>query len=185
MSVSVWLVRHGEAAASWGEHEDPGLSDLGWAQAEAAADALIGVVPSDVVLLSSPKQRAQDTAQPLARKLGCPVDIAPAYTEVTAPVPLPERQDWLRTFMGQTWLEQSEAVLAWRRDMLTHLMALETPTVIFSHFLAINALVAHVRQDAKTVQFWPDNASIHHFSVDPEGDLRLHALGREMETRIN
>jgi len=36
-AISIYLVRHGEAAASWGESSDPGLSELGWQQAEDAA----------------------------------------------------------------------------------------------------------------------------------------------------
>ena len=31
--TQVWLVRHGEASASWGEHSDPGLSDKGLREA--------------------------------------------------------------------------------------------------------------------------------------------------------
>jgi probable phosphoglycerate mutase len=36
-----FLVRHGEAAAHWGEEEDPGLSALGRQQAERAAGELL------------------------------------------------------------------------------------------------------------------------------------------------
>ena len=34
----IYLVRHGEAAASWGDHPDPGLSELG--QKQAAVESL-------------------------------------------------------------------------------------------------------------------------------------------------
>jgi len=38
--MDIFLVRHGEAAASWGESPDPGLSELGRRQAEVAAALL-------------------------------------------------------------------------------------------------------------------------------------------------
>ncbi|MGB1439508.1 MAG: histidine phosphatase family protein, partial [Luminiphilus sp.] len=82
----VWLVRHGEAAASWGEHHDPGLSELGKAQAESAAELLHDVLPPATKLVSSPKQRALDTAQPLASRLNCDVVVDVTFREIDAPV---------------------------------------------------------------------------------------------------
>ena len=49
----IYLVRHGEAAAGWGDHPDPGLSALGQKQAKAVAvelqkrGATIGLDQSD------------------------------------------------------------------------------------------------------------------------------------------
>ena len=37
LMLKLYLVRHGEAAAAWGDHDDPGLSPLGQAQATDAA----------------------------------------------------------------------------------------------------------------------------------------------------
>jgi len=96
---SVWLVRHGEAAASWGEHADPGLSDSGHQQAEAAAEALVARLPGGVELVSSPKARALETAAPLASRLERGVQVVDAFREIDAPVPLEDRQAWLRGFM--------------------------------------------------------------------------------------
>ncbi|MGB2220660.1 MAG: phosphoglycerate mutase family protein, partial [Henriciella sp.] len=36
----IMLVRHGEAAASWGAHKDPGLSETGHQQAAVVAEEL-------------------------------------------------------------------------------------------------------------------------------------------------
>jgi broad specificity phosphatase PhoE len=38
--MELFLIRHGEASASWGESSDPGLSLLGQQQAEETAEAL-------------------------------------------------------------------------------------------------------------------------------------------------
>jgi len=53
--IDLVFVRHGEAAHSWGEHTDPGLSELGKQQAEHAAFSLTGSVPSELVFDLSPK----------------------------------------------------------------------------------------------------------------------------------
>ena len=185
MSHPIWLVRHGEASATWGEHPDPGLSALGQQQAVVAAESLIATLPGDVQLISSPKQRALETAMPLAERLQRPVRIDAAFTEVVSPAPLAERQDWLKSFMRQTWREQSPPILSWREGIIEGLLSLEQPTVIFSHFLVINTVVAYVREHQDTLQFWPDNGSVHEFGLDFQGNLRLVKLGEEMATRIN
>jgi len=184
MNVPIWLVRHGEASASWAEHADPGLSDLGHKQARVTADFLQACVPERVQLISSPKRRAQETAAPLADKLGLTVSIATQFDEIAAPVPLAQRQEWLRAYMGQTWQEQSDAVMAWRNGILAALDVVQQPAVIFCHFLVINTVVAHIRNHAATLQFWPDNGSCHQFHKLADGKLIITELGREMATPV-
>lgn len=185
MTVPIWLVRHGEASASWSEHPDPGLSELGNAQAVSASQWLSRHVPSGVHLVSSPKRRAQETALPLATLLNASVHIDSAFNEIAAPVPLSQRQAWLRAYMGQKWSEQSHEVLAWRQRIITALDDIRVPTVIFSHFLVINTVVAHIRNAPETLQCWPDNGSCHTFSKSSTGELTLIELGRELATRVN
>jgi len=181
--IPVWLVRHGEAAAKWAEHADPGLSDLGRQQAEKAADELQAIIPSSVQLLSSPKARAIETAEPLKQRLNLPVGIDPSFIEIQAPVPLDQRQDWLRSFMTQCWTEQSEPIWCWRNDLIEQLSRLNQPTVIFTHFLVINTVLAHIRSDERTVQLWPDNGSVHHLALEA-GEIKALELGREMTTIV-
>lgn len=185
MTVPIWLVRHGEASATWSEHADPGLSDLGSAQAVSASQWLSQHIPSDVELVSSPKCRAQETAQPLATLLNASVRVDSAFNEIAAPVPLSQRQAWLQAYMGQTWSEQSDEVLAWREGIIAALNTIDVPTVIFSHFLVINTVVAHIRNAPETLQCWPDNGSCHQFGKAPTGALILIELGRELSTRVN
>lgn len=181
--IPIWLVRHGEAAAKWAEHPDPGLSDLGRQQAEKAADELQAVIPNNVQLLSSPKARAIETAEPLKQRLNLPVGIDPSFIEIQAPVPLDQRQDWLRAFMSQRWSEQSAAIWSWREQLLDRLSRVSQPTVVFTHFLVINTVLAHISGDERTVQLWPDNGSIHHLALEA-GQLKVLGLGREMTTIV-
>jgi probable phosphoglycerate mutase len=182
--MNLFLVRHGEAAASWGESPDPGLSDLGRQEASDAAERLTPYISDDTLLLSSPLQRAFETAAPLATSLQRDVIVESAYRELPSPVPLAQRQVWLRLFMQQKWTEQGEELLAWRAAAFEHLLALTQPAVIFTHFLVINAVVGQVLNRPETLCFWPANASVTHLRHNGT-DLELLSLGEEVETLVN
>jgi len=70
--VTVFLVRHAEKAPSG---DDPGLSDAGQKRADALAKTLgdAGIT----AVFSTEYKRTQDTAAPLAKRLGIPVTIVP------------------------------------------------------------------------------------------------------------
>ena len=182
--MDIYLVRHGEAAASWSESADPGLSELGWQQAETAADALALVLPAETQLISSPLQRARETAEPLARRLQADVTIDPTFREVPSPVPLAERQAWLREFMQQQWSEQGEDLTRWRHAAYDAAMAFTTTTVVFTHFLVLNAVVGVIEDYPDVLRFWPDNGSVTH--LRRSGDtLALVQLGEQIKTHVN
>jgi probable phosphoglycerate mutase len=178
------LVRHGEAASSWGEAPDPGLSALGRQQAEQTALSLNPMLATNTLLLSSPLQRALQTAEPLARLRQQAVHEHNAFREIPSPVPLAERQDWLKGFMTQQWCDQQQELLEWRANVLLQLLQLQRPAVIFTHFLVINAVVGEVLDQPQTLCFWPDNGSATHLRSDGSR-LELLSLGREITTRVN
>jgi broad specificity phosphatase PhoE len=182
--MEIFLVRHGEAAASWGESPDPGLSVLGLQQAELAAAALEQRVSENTVLWSSPLQRAVETAGPLARIMRQTVREDAAFREIPAPVPLGQRQVWLRQFMQQKWHEQGEELITWRTAALHQLLALQQPAVVFTHFLVINAVVGHVLARDETLCFWPANGSITRLRHNGT-KLELISLGEELTTLVN
>jgi broad specificity phosphatase PhoE len=134
--TQIWLVRHGEAAASWEKDPDPGLSALGREQAERTALMLSG------------------------------------------------RKVWLQDFMRQRWSEQSDDLWSWRSDIILGLRDVMQPTVIFCHFLVINAVVAEITEKNDVLQIYPANASFHELALDGE-TLSLIQLGEQMETRVN
>ncbi len=182
--MDIFLVRHGEAAASWSESSDPGLSVLGIAQAESAAVALKDCINVQTRLWSSPLRRAVETAMPLAKMMRQEVFEDDVYREIPAPVPVAHRQAWLRQFMRQRWHEQGEDLLAWRRATQMNLLGLQSPAVIFTHFLVINAVVGQLLDREETLCFWPANGSITHLRHAGYG-LELIALGEEVLTRVN
>jgi|TARA_B110000263_G_scaffold189153_1_gene166807 broad specificity phosphatase PhoE len=58
--ATLYLVRHGQAAASWGEDPDPGLNALGHGQAARMAAALAALGPMPIMI--SPLRRTRETA---------------------------------------------------------------------------------------------------------------------------
>lgn len=182
--MDIFLVRHGEASASWGQAPDPGLSDLGREQAAAAARALQAEISDNILLISSPLARARETAEPLAAIQGLEVQIADEFREIPSPVPLEQRQQWLRQFMQQQWQEQGADLCQWRDRALQSLVALPGSAVVFTHFLVINAVVGSVLGRSETLHFWPGNGSITHLRKTGSG-LELISLGDEIESLVN
>lgn len=183
--MDIYLVRHGEAAASWAQSKDPGLSELGHSQAQDTAEQLLAMVDPDVQLISSPLLRAQETAVPLAEALKLPTAIIDkAYSEIPSTVPLEQRQEWLREFMRQQWDEQPESLQNWRSLMLEKLLGLQQQSVIFTHFLVMNTVVGALQGKSETLCFWPDNASVVKLR-HTGGSLEIVQLGRQMSTVVN
>jgi len=58
--AKLYLVRHGQAAASWGEDPDPSLNALGHGQAARMAAALAALGPMPIMI--SPLRRTRETA---------------------------------------------------------------------------------------------------------------------------
>jgi probable phosphoglycerate mutase len=182
--MNIFLVRHGEAAARWNESDDPGLSELGRQQAVDAARHLVGQIPPDSRLLSSPMQRARETAAPLAAALGAEPAIVEPFREIPTPVAIAERQTWLNRIARQTWSEQHAMVRDWRQELLAALREIREPTVVFTHFMVLNAIVGALRTDDRVVNFLPDNASVTTLRGFGD-DLQLAELGRQFRTRVN
>jgi broad specificity phosphatase PhoE len=130
----VHLVRHGEVynpdGVLYGRLPGFGLSQRGTEQAELAARFL---AERDIgYIVSSPLERAQQTAQPLARKLGLPVAIderlieAGNYLEgkqvaggqglLTDPSNWKYFRNPLRPSWGEPYLDIAQRVLAATRD---------------------------------------------------------------------
>lgn len=182
--ILVYLVRHGEAAASWGQSADPGLSELGREQAEKTCSSLHQTLDAATPrLVSSPLLRARQTAEPLAQRLALDPVIDGRFREIPSPVPLAQRQDWLREFMRGSWSSQDSALQHWRDTILDAVHAVETPTVIFTHFLVINAIVGAMRGEDSTLVFWPANCSVTTLARD--GSEWIAREGAVMRSVVN
>jgi broad specificity phosphatase PhoE len=178
----LYLVRHGRAAAGWA-HDDPGLDDLGRAQADAVAERLAPLGP--LALVTSPLRRARETAVPFEARWGTIATIAPAVRELPSPegVPAIERPDWLRSVMGGTWAALGHRYVQFRDDVVAFLRDVAVDTVVFSHFVAINAAIGAAVGDDRMVVLALDNCSVTTIDANLDG-LELVEGGRQADTLI-
>jgi len=174
------LVRHAEPAATWGDHDDPGLSERGVGQAEALAARLAAPAarcPRTVV--SWPLARARETAAPLAGRLEQPVGVDARVGEIVSPDgAAATRTAWLRDVFARRWPELSAELRGWRRGVLDALAGIGD-AVVTTHFVAINVAVGAATGDDQVRCCSPAHTSVTELSVD-EGRLTLVRLGAEL-----
>ena len=177
----IYLVRHGEAAAGWGDHPDPGLSDLGKAQAEAVAQ-ILGTLGATSAICS-PMQRCRETSKPFAQSHGLTARIVPEVSEIVAPPGTPDRREWLSGLMTGTWSAAGDQYMRWREALSACVSALPDHTVVFSHFVAINALCGLLEGDDRVTVFRPGHCSVTQLARS-DGRLRVAEYGSESATRV-
>ncbi|MDP3173208.1 MAG: histidine phosphatase family protein [Phenylobacterium sp.] len=187
----LYLIRHAKPATAWGDSgggDDPGLDETGRTQALAARDALLALAPAErpVRVVSSPLRRCRETAQPTAEALGVEVEIDPAVGEIPTPAGLAveERPAWLRSAFEGLWrdIEGDRDYNVWRRSVAASLRA-RGGAAVFSHYVAINAVVTTLEDDERVIGLRPDHASIHVLETDG-AVLTLVSKGRESATQV-
>ncbi|MEM6708351.1 MAG: histidine phosphatase family protein [Pseudomonadota bacterium] len=183
-SCTLFLVRHGQAAAGFDSHRDPALDELGHQQAQENAEHLAERL-APIPVLSSPIRRARETAAPLAARWQQDVLVSDAISEIPSPDPdLKARAAWLRDAMAGPWTALPEAQRIFREQLIEFLASQTQDQVLFSHFVAINLAVGAATGDDRMVVFRPSHVSVTELIVDA-GQLRLGRLGAEAETRVN
>ncbi len=185
----LYMIRHGRPAAVWGQDDDdPGLDDAGKAQAAAARDWLMALPAGQrpIRVVSSPLRRCRETAEPTAQALGVTAEIDPVVGEIPTPkaLSLAERGPWLRQAFQGTWneIEGDLDYDAWRREIVASLLT-RGDTAVFSHYVAINAVVSQLTGEEKVLAFRPDHTSITVLETDGTV-LSLVEKGREASTGV-
>lgn len=187
----IYLIRHGKPSSTWGQDADPdpGLDEAGAVQARAVAE-MLSALPADqrpTRVISSPLRRCRETAQPTADALGVEVEIDPFVGEIPTPEALSaeDRGHWLRKAFQGKWSE-IEGELdydEWRRDVARAVGSRENAAV-FSHYVAINAVITHLEGRDEVMAFRPDHASVSVFDL-VDGELTLVERGPEAVTVVN
>jgi broad specificity phosphatase PhoE len=180
---TIYLVRHGKAAAGWDADLNPGLDDLGRQQAQNAAKTLAPLGPLE--LISSPLTRTRETAIPLVELWNQTLRIEARVAEIPSPSEnLSERSEWLRRVMADRWTHLDQGLLSWRQGVISAILDLRDDSIVFSHFIAINVIVGEAEGDDRVVNFLPDNASITIIETG-ETEIRLLEKGIEAGTTVN
>lgn len=190
MSVArrtIWMVRHGRASAGWDVDPDPGLDDTGRAQALSVARDLAGCAAG--ALVTSPLLRCRQSAFPLEAATSLAARVDPRVAEIPSPPghTMETRIGWLREAMAGTWDElvdrSGSAYDRYRLGVVDAVTSVTSDTVIFSHFVAINAAIGAATDDPRLVIASVDNCSVTVFETDGT-HLVLRETGRQADTLI-
>ncbi|HET6970997.1 MAG TPA: histidine phosphatase family protein [Phenylobacterium sp.] len=185
----LYLIRHGRPSSTWGGHDDdPGLDAQGQAQAAAARDWLLAQ-PGEArprLVVSSPLRRCRETALPTAEALGLAPEIDAMVGEIPTPKALSaeERPGWLREAFQGTWgaIQGDLDYDAWRGQVCQSLLS-RGGAAVFSHYVAINAVVSTLMRTDQVLAFRPDHASITVLETDGR-TLTLVERGAEAQTQV-
>ena len=178
------LVRHGEASAGWSIHPDPGLSELGFEQANEAGKSLIEKI-SSYNLLSSPKKRAIETMKMMIEEKECSFQLDSRFIEIPSDnVNVDEKRDWLIKIFTTPIKELPEAVKEWRNNLIGWLNEVEGNVIVTTHFMVINTLVSYIVSNNKISYFHPDYASRTEIFL-ANGEMTKLVLGDDKKTVIN
>jgi broad specificity phosphatase PhoE len=177
----IYLIRHGEPAATWSAHPNPGLTELGARQAANAAETLARAGAKRSI--TSPLQRSRETSAPFEKLMETHARIEPAVGEIVTPPGIEDRGAWLKGVMAGGWTGLGPDFDAWRTAVMGALDKLPDETAVFSHFIAINVAVGLLTGDDRVVIFKPAHCSITRL-VRRGGKLEVAELGAEAATVV-
>ena len=179
----LYLVRHGRASAGWDTDTDPGLDEIGRRQANDVAARLAPLGPLPIV--TSPLRRCRETAAPLGRAWKVEPGVEAAVAEIPSPegVEMADRIDWLRVAMLGSWRDLAPRYVAFRDQVVQLLVSRPADSVVFSHFVAINAAIGAALGDDRLVVRSLDNCSVTIVDI-VDGSLQLVESGHEADTLI-
>ena len=178
------LVRHGEAASSWSEHPDPGLSYNGITQAKNVSEEFTEEFFS-YELLSSPKARAIETMKPIAQKQKRDFAINHRFIEIpSADIANENKQAWLKKTFEAPLDELPDAVKIWRNDLINWLQNFKGNAIVTTHFMVINVLVSYLTKQNTIASFHPGYTSRTEIWLE-NGSLVKLMLGDDKKTVIN
>ncbi len=177
----IYLVRHGEPAATWSTHPNPGLTELGARQAADAAEALARLGAKRAV--TSPLQRCRETAAPFEKLMETHARLEPGVGEIITPPGIEDRGVWLRSVMAGRWVGLGAEFDDWRAGVMGALEKVPDETAVFSHFIAINVVAGMLMGDDRVVIFKPGHCSITKIGR-VGGKLQIAELGAEAATVV-
>jgi broad specificity phosphatase PhoE len=127
--------------------------------------------------------RCQETGGFFANAANLSLTIEPAVTEIPTPSDITDRVPWLRGLMSGQWKDAPDLVNTWRNGLISTLEALPDETVVFTHFVAVNAVVGSIEGTDNVTVFRPNYCSVTKLD-NTSGTLRLVERGQSLETKV-
>ena len=195
--IKIYLVRHGEASEGW-TSQDPPLSELGKSQAKYLITFVDSIFnensTNNAIAISSPLNRCKETASLALKKKYLEIEINDNFRELPSPtLDLEKRVDWLRRILPLTWyellkdketMESGVNFTQWKENIMSNIYSLKKDTIIFTHFVVINAVVGEILKSDKIINFQPSNCSITEISKINH-KLKIVKLGKSLESKVN
>ncbi|MET0711023.1 MAG: histidine phosphatase family protein [Jiangellaceae bacterium] len=179
--MQLLMIRHAVPLRSGaGEGSDPALSDAGLNQAQRLPFALARYGIARIV--SSPQQRAIQTATPVAEALGLPVDVEERLAEYDRDLPEYVPVEQIRAENPAEWARMSEGrlpstvdetafrgrVAAAINDIVAAADRADT-VAVFAHGGVINASLHEILQTKRLLSFPVDYTSVTRFLFSRSG----------------
>jgi 2,3-bisphosphoglycerate-dependent phosphoglycerate mutase len=189
--VELLLIRHGRPARVEGSDDgpaDPPLTELGLEQAEAMASWVADEGGVDAIY-ASPLRRAQQTAEPLAAKLGLDIRLDASIQEYdansTSYIPLED----LQAAGDVRAAELPEDPAAFQKlvvDGIEQIISRHTSgrLALVCHGGVINVYTAWVLSAPKELYFYPQYTSISRVLAGREGQRYLASLNEHAHLRV-
>lgn len=191
--MKIVLVRHGRPDEGHAERpQDPPLAAEGRVQADAVADVLRGEGISRIV--SSPLLRARKTAEPLAERIGLPIEIVDGWAEADRHLSRYRSVETLKAQGAEEWQRfladpvryMGGDPVSFRAAVLAALAALvaagprDAHAAVFCHGLPINVVLSHALGLERIVHFPPAYGSITRLrarSIETIGIVSVNETG--------
>ena len=159
--IEIIFIRHGEASDAWGDHSDPGLSDKGLMQSNNLLNHVELQNLGDFSFISSPKSRAIETGKPLAKKFNKKLKIDEVFIEIPSKdIAQEKKQEWLKNIVQTKKDSLPDFIKTWSDDICSKTKSFKRNTIIFTHFMVINALLSKLSNEDTLMYFYPDYTSV-------------------------
>ena len=184
-SIEVIFIRHAEASSSWGDHHDPGLSDTGIAQSKKLINRPELKQLDHYSFISSPKY-IRDRAKSKYKK-GSECEICGSENQLDfhrfySLAPL--LQEWLKKILQMNKNDLPENITKWKENIISKTITFSEDSVIFTHFMVINALLSELNSETKLLYFYPDYTSIVKITIE-DGEFINFSIDKDKKTFIN
>jgi broad specificity phosphatase PhoE len=171
--------------------EDPPLNKTGELQAAQIAERLAG--ESIGRIFSSPQSRAQNTATPLAQRLGLAIQTLEGLAEVDRHTDRYRSPETIRKEQPERWEEFQRSPAAFfglsdgqfRSGVLQAFAAIlaepaQQPVAVFTHGMPIKTLLLHILDLSSPTKFTIGHCSVTRVTGDSIDALRIESVNETL-----